>query len=237
MILTRKRKAASQKSRRNVRRRGAYSRPTYMLAGTNPANKVTFKGYGFPDRLTTNLLYAESIILDPSVSTPCPFNVYLINSAFDPNNAIGGGQPTYYDQLASVYDRYIVNGAKITATFSRATTTASGVGPYLCGIQMSDQTSLPSTSPSQLMSSPNTIARLVSQDDGSVSVTQTYSRAKVYPDFSDALNPRVNSNPTIGWFAKVFATPQGTNIDDPINCTIIIEFNVTFSDTKQVVDL
>jgi len=187
--------------------------------------------------LTTNLLYAESFILDPSVSTPCPFQVYLINSVFDPNWAIGGGQPTYFDQLATVYDRYIVNGAKISATFSRSTATAAGIGPYLCGIQMSDQATLPSTSPSQLMSSPNTIARLVSQEDGSTTVTQTYSRAKVYPDFTDALNPRTTANPTIGWFAKVFATPQGINIDEPINCTIIVEFNVTFSDTKQVVDV
>ena len=165
-----------------------------------------------------------------------PVVVYNIVSLFDPQVALGGGQPTYFDQLALVYGRYIVNGAKVTATFSRGTSTTANVGPYLCGIQTSDSTALPTTAPGGLISTPNCVAKFVSQDDGSVPITQTYSKRQTYPDFDSALQARTNADPTLAWYAKVFAGPQGVDIDVPINVMVIIEFNATFSDLKQVID-
>lgn len=224
------------KRTRSGARKSTYGPGRYMSTGTNPNNHVSFRGTGFPDRLTTNLVYAESIILDPSVGTPTPVAVFSLNSLYDPNTAVGGGQPTYFDQLATVYSRYVVNGAKITATFSRGTTTGANIGPYLCGIQCSDLTSLPTTNVSALMSVPNTVSRLVSQEDGSTSIVQTYSKKNTYPDFTDNVQARINANPLIQWYAKVFASPQGIEIDTAINCTVVIEFNATFSDVFQQVD-
>ena len=126
--------------------------PYSSIRGTNPANQTTFKGKGFPDRLTTNVVYSDSFILDPSAVTPTPYKTYLLTSGFDPDNALGGGQPTYWDQLATVYSRYKVNGAKITATFSKSSTNAANEGPYICGIECSDQTSLPTTNAGVLIS-------------------------------------------------------------------------------------
>lgn len=214
-----------------------YEPSSLMRTGTNPQNSVSFRGHGFPDRLTTNLVFAQSFILDPSALTIAPFKVFLLTSLFDPDNALGGGQPTYFDQLAAIYGRYSVNGAKITASFSLSTQTAANIGPYLCGIQTSDLTSLPSTDPGNLMSTPNSVTRLVAKEDGTVSLNQTYSKRHVYPDFDDNLQARVNANPTINWYAKVFASPQGVDVEIPINVTVRIEYNATFSDLVQVVDL
>lgn len=218
-----------------IMRRNAYS-PYSSIRGTNPENSVSFKGKGFPDRLTTNLVYSDTIILDPSAGTPCPLKTYVMTSPYDPDNALGGSQPTYWDQLAAVYGRYRVNGSKITAIFSRSTTVLGNVGPYICGISCSDATSLPSTNPMTLMSAPNTGFRVVNQEDGSVAVSATYSQKNTYPDFESAVQARTNANPTLNWFAKVFASPQGVNVEEPINVVIIIEFNVTFSDVTQIVD-
>lgn len=213
-----------------------YDHLNYFKTGTNAANHVVFRGIGFPDRLTTNLVYSESLVLDPSVGTPCPIQTFRLNSVFDPFEPLGGTQPTYFDQLATVYSRYIVNGAKITVSFSRSTTTAANVGPYLCGIQCSDLNFLPTTDAGVLVSAPNTTARFVSDQDGTVMISATFSRKQTYPDLDDASQARTNANPAVAWLAKVFASPQGVDIDVPINILVMIEYNVTFSDIVQVID-
>ena len=168
--------------------------PYSSIRGTNPQNQTTFKGKGFPDRLTTNVVYSDSFILDPSAVTPTPYKTYRLTSGFDPDNSLGGGQPTYWDQLATVYSRYRVNGAKITATFSKSSTITANEGPYICGIECSDSTSLPTTNAGVLISTPNTTFRIVGQEDGSKSVVATYSANNTYPDFADGLQARMSAN-------------------------------------------
>ena len=177
--------------------------PYSSIRGTNPQNQTTFKGKGFPDRLTTNVVYSDSFILDPSAVTPTPYKTYRLTSGFDPDNSLGGGQPTYWDQLATVYSRYRVNGAKITATFSKSSTITANEGPYICGIECSDSTSLPTTNAGVLISLPNTTFRIVGQEDGSKSVVATYSANNTYPDFADGLQARMSANPTVNWYANV----------------------------------
>ena len=181
-------------------------------------------------------MYTDTIILDPSAGTPCPNKTYTLNGCFDPDFSLGGTQPTYWDQLSLIYSRYKVKGSKMTAIFSRSTTVLGDVGPYICGIQCSDNSTIVSTNPQVLMSSPNTGFRVVNQEDGSVSVSATYSQKNTYPDFDSSVQARTNALPSIQWFAKVFAAPQGVNVEVPINVVIIIEFNVEFSDVQQVVD-
>ena len=101
----------------------------------------------------------------------------------------------------------------MTAIFSRSTTVLGDVGPYICGIQCSDNSTIVSTNPQVLMSSPNTGFRVVNQEDGSVSVSATYSQKNTYPDFDSSVQARTNALPSIQWFAKVFAAPQGVNVE------------------------
>lgn len=216
-----------------------YDHLNYFKTGTNAGNHVVFRGVGFPDRLTTNLIFSDSIILDPSLTTITPFVPFRLNSLWDPFEGLGGGQPTYFDQLAAVYSRYIVNGAKITVSFSRQTSNGStaGIGPYICGIQCSDLSSIPSNDASVLASAPNTTARFVNDQDGTVMVTATFSRKQTYPSLDDACQARTNANPAVAWLAKVFASPQGDDVEQKIHALVMIEYNATFSDIVQVVDV
>ena len=159
---SKKAKTSSSNRRMKALRKQVYT-PYSSIRGTNPQNQTTFKGKGFPDRLTTNVVYSDSFILDPSAVTPTPYKTYRLTSGFDPDNSLGGGQPTYWDQLATVYSRYRVNGAKITATFSKSSTITANEGPYICGIECSDSTSLPTTNAGVLISTPNTTFRIVGQ--------------------------------------------------------------------------
>lgn len=235
------RKPYAASSRRSSRTLASRSRKPYNSAtqGTNPQNTCVFRGIGFPDTLITNLVYSESIILTPSAVLPCPYVVYKPNSCYDPNDAVGGGQPTYWDQLAEVYTRYAVLGAKVTATFSLPTQTAANIGPYLCGIEASDTNSLVATNPNTLLASNNVTWRMIGAQDGTKSVTATYSPSKnlggLVPGFSGGA--RVISDPTVLWYNKVFATPQGVAVTTPINVVIVMEFNVKLSDLKALVDV
>lgn len=197
---------------------------------------VRVKGIGLPDRLNTNLVYSDAFPLDPSAGTPTPFAAYRMTSVFDPDNALGGGQPTYHDQLAAMYKYYIVKGAKITATFGYSNQTAAGVGPALCGVQCSDVTTIPSTDSGVLISAPNTSYAMLTPGGEAVKVVATYSAKNTFPyDMAD-LTAGVSSNPAINWFAKVFASPIGSEQEAPISCTIIIEYNVEYHNLLQLVD-
>lgn len=225
---------------KKVARRGTTSRTMapYNSAtrGTNPANHAVFRGIGFPDKLTTNLVYSESIILTPTALLPTPYVAYKPTSLYDPQDALGGGQPTWFDQLATVYQRYIVNGCKMTAYFSLPTQTAANIGPYLCGIQAGDSNVLTTTNSAVLISSSNTTFKMVNEQDGTKSVTATYSPKNAFEFFDDNLQARVNGDPVINWWFKVFASPQGSAVTTPINVVIIMEFNATFSTLKEKAD-
>ena len=125
--------------------------PYSSIRGTNPQNQTTFKerfpwSFNYECRLF-GFIYSRSF----GCYTP-PYKTYRLTSGFDPDNSLGGGQPTYWDQLATVYSRYRVNGAKITATFSKSSTITANEGPYICGIECSDSTSLPTTNAGVLIS-------------------------------------------------------------------------------------
>lgn len=218
------------------RKTGRTYKSTYMNTGTNPNNHTVFLGKGFPDKLTTNVVFSDTFILAASAGTPTVAKSFLMTSGWDPQDALGGNQPTYWDQLALIYSRYTVNGAKMTAIFSRGTTTTADVGPYICGITQRDSAVIPSTNAGVLMSAPNTTFKVVTEQSGAVEVVATYSKKNVFPDFTDNLQARMNANPVINWFGNVFISPQGVDLTTPINIVVIIEYNCTFSDVVAVVD-
>lgn len=234
---------AKRQEKRFGRPKSGSSRVSYgkdpnksMLAGNNPTRAMVFKGTGFPDRLTTNLVYTDSFILVPSAGTILPYKTYRLNGVFDPDQSLGGGQPQYYDQLAAIYNRYCVNGAKLTAYYSRTTTTAAGIGPYIVGVSCSNTTLLPGSSGSSIMQGPNTSYDVLAQDDGTRTCTATYSRMANLPDSSQNTTSAVTTTPNSQWFANVWITPQGVDVVAPVNVMIKIEYNVTFSEVSNLAD-
>ncbi len=65
---------------------------------------VLYRGVGLPDEFYTKLVYQETQVVTGSAVT---FNTFQ-SSLFDPNAALGGSQPTFFDQLAAIYGRYQV---------------------------------------------------------------------------------------------------------------------------------
>lgn len=205
--------------------------------GTNPGVALVHRGIGFPDKFVTNLVYNQSIVLSNFASTATLHKSMRMNSCYDPDPSVGGGQPAYFDQLAAIYARYTVRGAKLTAKFGIPNTTTVGDGPYIVGIQCGNSTSLPSTDVATLIASPNTGYAMVQAQGDSKQVTQNYSWRQLAQVQDMALGAEVNNNPTYQWYANVFASPQGTYVAGSINVLITIEYNVEFDYLKPVVDL
>lgn len=67
---------------------------------------------GFPQKLMVRLKYVEHFTLNPGAGLAA-IQLYRANSLFDPNLTGVGHQPSNYDKLATIYDRYSVVGAKL----------------------------------------------------------------------------------------------------------------------------
>lgn len=67
---------------------------------------------GFPNKMRVRLKYVDQISLDATASVAA-FKVFRANSLYDPDNDVGGHQPSNFDKLATIYDRYTVTGSMI----------------------------------------------------------------------------------------------------------------------------
>lgn len=69
---------------------------------------------GFPDKMRVRLKYVDQVSLDATASVPA-IHVWRANSLYDPDYTatLTGHQPSNFDKLATIYDRYTVTGAKI----------------------------------------------------------------------------------------------------------------------------
>ena len=121
-----------------------------------------------------------------------------MNGPFDPQAALGGTQPQYYDMLASMYSSYLVKGAKISVTFSPTTSGTAGDGPYVVGIKCGRATGVVTNNVSLIAQTPNTGHSVMSPNGGSTTITQTYSPKQLEPDGEgDDIQAQTSGTPTV----------------------------------------
>lgn len=234
--LKKQRKVAMKRNK--PAKRYAY-RPINNSKGTNPASMVIHNGIGFPDRFRTKLSWSESIVLTGFGTSITQSYAVGMNNPYDPQTALGGNQPAYWDQLISIYKTAVVVGSKMTATFGMPTTATAGDGPYIVGIHCNNSSSLPTTDAPTLLSASNTGYALLGQGDGVKDVTQTYSPMGSLGRTKDniQLYCASTSGPAIVYNGLVFASPQGTATTGSVNAVITIEFIVEFFNSNDIVDV
>jgi len=98
-----------KKKRKFFKKRRFGNRKRYIKA-----NKVRIKSWGIPDRLFTKLRYVTTQTISV-VSTQA--YTFRGNSVFDPEAAVGGSQPAFFDNWAAMYSKYRVNACKIKVSF------------------------------------------------------------------------------------------------------------------------
>lgn len=165
---------------------------------------------------------------------------YRANSIFDPVAAVGGHQPLFHDQLAILYNHYMVVSAKITVKFSPTGTYAY---PVACGIYMSDDTTVTTTNITQMLEQPGVTYKYLPMvvADKTVTVSRTFSAKKFFnvsnlKDNKYTLGALFGNDPSEQAYFAVFCGSVdygGTNPPE-IMSSLRIEYNVVVSEPKEI---
>lgn len=108
---------------------------TAMRVRSKARPKVYLPIGGFPARLMVKLRYCQTFALNPGAGTLVQQN-FRANSLFDPDSTGVGHQPSNYDRLTELYDRYTVVSSKIKICDVGVTT--SGISNGLLAIMLSE---------------------------------------------------------------------------------------------------
>lgn len=128
-----KRKRARSIAKRTVKPRGRSILnpiPRYKMITNPQVSKVA-------QQMRCEVTYCEyGVSLDPGAGVAASY-VFAANGLFDPNITGVGHQPMGYDQLAALWNQYVVVGGVIKVSFSNA----DGTQSQLVGITLKDSAS------------------------------------------------------------------------------------------------
>lgn len=93
---------------------------------------------GFPNFMYVKLEYAAKIALQSVGGTPM-VHTFRGNSIYDPDYTGVGNQPYYRDQLATLYEKYVVTGSKLAVKF-----VSDNEPSFECIVRPSDTATTPS---------------------------------------------------------------------------------------------
>lgn len=242
MGLYKRRQRKSLRTRKAVAAKRTYTPPrakrTYepmnTVVGMNPQSMLIHRGIGLPDKFRTKLVFCDNIGFG-NFSPITLSRAYNLASPYDPDPALGGQQPNYFDQLSAIYERCNVVGSKITAKFAVPDNQdVVGNGPYHVGVvTRQDSSSLPTSDSALVATMPNCSSDLMTAQQ-TKTVVATYK-----PGFmrADSVNESSTSGTPSPYYAIVWASPQGTAITGSINCLVMIEYIVDFYNLKAVYDV
>ncbi|QGQ63634.1 capsid protein [Chicken circovirus 5] len=191
-----RRRMPIRRKRRSTRRAG---RKTYKRRRTSISRAPRgWKPFG--NSRIARLTYCDNVTLDPGANVVAG-RVFRANGLFDPDVALGGHQPYGFDQLMSIYNRFVVLGSKITVT----AVPANNFGSFIIAVKLSDVAAITSTTPAVLQEQPGYRYRLCTNGLQGMTprMTQTYSaRRMCRPGFmyNDQYCGTVNNDPNDQWF-------------------------------------
>lgn len=226
------------------RRRGRYAkRKKYKIPSLYPRDSRIPRTIGFPATFKTRLRYTETLQLNQAVvGVP---NLYKFTTAglYDPNVSGTGHQPKFYDEFASLYQRYIVRGSKITVRFSTKQTSGTSTPPMIVGIVRLDATDGTSSFSSieAVMETRRARYRQISasMEARPTTITHTYSQR----DYERKQNNRIkeavasvpiNTDPTNTDYYYVFSSSLDSGATHPtLFAFVTIDYAVDFMDRAQ----
>lgn len=107
----------------------------------------------FPRVMYTRVKFADSYALSQTVVNTSVGWQFRLNSIYDPQASVGGNTVTGHAQLASIYSRYWVMGAKVVVNFTDPTADGLRVG---CRLLIDGNTSAIGTTLTNILNKPLT---------------------------------------------------------------------------------
>lgn len=225
-----------------------YTPPTSrtLTGGTAPGRitGLSATDFGFPDRLRTKVQYCDVVQLTASAGNPAVYQ-FRMNGLYDPDYTGTGHQPQWTDQLFAVYNRYVVNNARIIVTFCPnhlSTAEADDRGPYIVGINTTAGTAtFGAGSYPALLEDGNTVHGVIVTKEGGnnkLTLSNTYSpmRDIGLSTSDDTLQSQAGTDPSLTrtLFANLFALDMThTTLSQSVCAVVKIVYDVTFMHRKE----
>jgi hypothetical protein len=184
------------------------------------------------------LRYCTNVSLDPSIGLVAGHS-FRPDSIFDPDSTGTGHQPMGHDEWADFYSRYIVLGAKTTATFLSDSASATS-GNCIVGIHEDHDTSTPLGADHMRETGGSKWKYLLDSDQkGKVTVVQKYSAKRFHclKDIKDAvqLESDFGASPGYPVYHTLFVAPLYPTQDVSIVRIIVtIDFMVMLKAPKDL---
>lgn len=187
-----------------------------------------YRTIGLPKVYYTSLKYVQQVTLNPSIGGLAASHAFRTNSLFDPDHTSTGHQPRFFDQLAAIYERYHVVGAKMRVTFSNS----DSISPQIVGITTT-ASSTSSGLENDFLEDKECVWTQVSPRDGGDStktLTRGWSAKQAFgPDYKDAdYGGFVTSNPSNTEYFKVWVAASDNSDTGPVYCTVEIMYRCMF---------
>jgi len=192
---------------------------------------------GMPTTRRAVLRYSDQISITSTAGVLGSY-VFRSNSCHDPDYSSIGHQPMGWDQWKLLYNHYVVVGAKITCTVLSDTL---GQSPFVCGVYLSDNVSLPYTSWYGYKEARKGTQKLFNGGAGnthSQSVVSKFSAKKFYnikdiKDNMDRLGALVDDNPSENAYFTIYYQQVNT-VTDTKNILVTVDYIVDFSEPKNL---
>jgi hypothetical protein len=220
---------------------GAKNKQTFMWDISRSPSAAPFlqrAGGGMPLSLHTKLRYHESFSLNPGAGTFAAA-FYRANGLFDPTVAVGGHQPSGFDQLMQFYNHFTVVGAD--ATLNACVTGGTNI-QNLFGIKIQPTAAIAAGSTDALLETDQCIWRLNGYPGAPTEPVRVKLDISKY--FRRTPEEMINTEPYRGdaatdpveqvYFACFLAAAAAA--DDPASTTMRIDilYDVVFSEPKEL---
>jgi len=187
-------------------------------------------GKGFPKRLTFTHKYKQYVYM-ASAAGALNLQNFSANGLYDPNLALGGHQPMYFDQLTALYNHYHVMKSKIKITAIRTGTNSN----CIMVLYLDDDTVVNATNAETMAERPG--AKLVScwPATGNLGkLTATFdAKAMFGGDIydNDTLKGTSSANPSE---QSVWTIGFNANTSSNVDFLVEIEYTVVWSELKTI---
>jgi len=191
---------------------------------------VTVKNSPLPLRLMNTVKYVEELQVATD-ATGFGYHQISANGLYDPNLALGGHQPMYFDQLTALYNHYHVMKSKIKITAIRTGTNSN----CIMVLYLDDDTVVNATNAETMAERPG--AKLVScwPATGNLGkLTATFdAKAMFGGDIydNDTLKGTSSANPSE---QSVWTIGFNANTSSNVDFLVEIEYTVVWSELKTI---
>lgn len=224
------RKRAGKKHYKKKGRKQPSRSKTELVRIKTPASIV-------PDRMRVKLEYNQ--LVPTSGAAPAWQYIFRGNSMYDPDYAIGGGQPVGFDQMKTLYNRYEVSASSIIVKVLNCGTTT---GSYT-RVAVYPSLSTGTLAMDAAIANPYSTHKLISANAGMNEATlRNYiSTKKIFGEMTlvdDDYSALVAVNPVNTWYWQINAE----SIDKTTNLAnnfydVLITYYVDFSERVPLVDV